>query len=205
MKKIITICLLAMAMLVVPTTQVSAATYTDSYYEENYGDSVFISLSTSQENYSSVRLNWSSPYQWDKYTVYRATSEYGKYYKVNDTYDNYLTVGSLVTAKTYYFKVRAYNRYGYFESNPIKGTTKLHATSYINLNNNTLNWGAVEGAHGYSIYRAKKGSTTYKKVKATKNTYCSDLKQGYKYKIRAYRKVNGKYKYSEYSSVVAHY
>lgn len=70
-----------------------------------------------------------------------------------------------------------------------------------------LSWSKVDKATGYIIYRSKTRDGKYKSIKTiTKNsilTYTDkNLKKGkYFYKIRAYRKKNGKKEYSNYSNI----
>lgn len=72
-----------------------------------------------------------------------------------------------------------------------------------------ITWAKVSRASGYEIYRANSKNGTYKKIATikggTKVQYIDSksLKKGkiYYYKIRAYKKVNGKTYYSDFSSV----
>ena len=72
----------------------------------------------------------------------------------------------------------------------------------------TLKWKKVSKADGYVIYRSTSRSKGYRKVKTIKNGKTAsvrlrNLKQGktYYFKIKAYRTVNGKKKYSSFSKV----
>ena len=72
----------------------------------------------------------------------------------------------------------------------------------------TVSWKKVSGATGYEIYRSTRKSSGYKKVKtiskgSTLSYKNTKLKKGktYYYKVRAYKKVNGKKVYGSYSSV----
>ncbi len=64
-----------------------------------------------------------------------------------------------------------------------------------------LTWKKTTGATGYEIYRTSGNS--WKKIASVNSTSYTDrkLEKGtlYKYKIRAYKNVNGKKQYSEYS------
>ncbi len=72
----------------------------------------------------------------------------------------------------------------------------------------SLKWKKVSDATGYEIYRAQGKNGKYKKIKTIKKTGIETyvdkegLKKGktYVYKIRAYKKVNGKTYYSTFSS-----
>lgn len=70
-----------------------------------------------------------------------------------------------------------------------------------------ISWSQVPGAHGYKLYMYDSKSKKYK-CKVTRKAYIKSvthkgLKKGkkYKYKVRAYRVVNGKTVYGGYSSV----
>ena len=94
----------------------------------------------------------------------------------------------------------------YAASTSIKAPT-LNSVAYDEGNNCVvLHWSKVSKIDGYQIYRAESKDGKYKKiatVKSTKTTY-KDTKfeydNTYYYKIRAYKKVDGKNKYSKYSS-----
>lgn len=72
----------------------------------------------------------------------------------------------------------------------------------------TLNWKKISGVTGYEVYRSTSKNGTYKKIAATttasKVSYTNEnLQTGkkYYYKIRTYKKVNGKKVYGTYSTV----
>ena len=74
----------------------------------------------------------------------------------------------------------------------------------------TLNWGHVDYATRYQIYRATSKDGKYKRVYSTPDrwTYTykdTGLKEGthYYYKIRAYKKVDGKKYYGEWSDIIS--
>ncbi len=71
-----------------------------------------------------------------------------------------------------------------------------------------VSWKKIKGVNGYEIYRSSKKTKGYKKIKtASKASIVAytnkklDSKKKYYYKVRAYKKVNGKKVYSSYSSV----
>jgi uncharacterized protein YjdB len=72
-----------------------------------------------------------------------------------------------------------------------------------------LSWTKQNGVDGYEIYRFNPDTRKYVKVATTskpyKNTYTDKSKKAattYKYKVRAYTKINGKKVYSAYSSIL---
>ncbi len=125
----------------------------------------------------------------------------------------------LTTGKKYYYKVRAYvleeqgeKIYGAFSSVCIAKPslklpviTKVEVADYKSIK---LTYEKVSGANGYVIYRSTKKDSGFKKIKTIKkgktveyiDQKC-DTGTNYYYKIRAYRTVDGKKKYSAYSEV----
>ena len=69
-----------------------------------------------------------------------------------------------------------------------------------------INWSGVTGAKKYQVYRATSKSGKYKRIKTTKSKSCTDKAVSggtrYYYKVRAYRKVNKKKRFSPYTSKV---
>ncbi|MCQ4636615.1 hypothetical protein NE619_07725 [Anaerovorax odorimutans] len=79
-----------------------------------------------------------------------------------------------------------------------------HAASSTSIKNT---WNKVKGAKGYEVYRSTKAKGKYKKVKTIKKGKTvswtnKKLKKNkkYYYKVRAYKMVKGKKKYSKFSS-----
>ena len=159
---------------------------------------------------------------YDGIEIYRATSKNGKYTKIDFySYDSrpqekYIKVEGLTTDKTYYFKVRNYSfdKKGKKKSSDwLKFTYTPHLQSTglsISVSDTgkkeyCLYWWGVEGAHGFNLYRTKNGKA-YQKILDTKNAhYRVKTKNNYTYRIRAYRKVKGKFVYSPYSYVDANW
>ena len=82
-------------------------------------------------------------------------------------------------------------------------TTKSKAYNKV-----TLTWSGVDGATGYRVYRSTSKTRGFKKIKSitssSKVTYTnSNIACGttYYYKVRAYRKVNGKAVYGSFSKI----
>lgn len=78
--------------------------------------------------------------------------------------------------------------------------TTTYSTSKI-----SMSWSKVTGATGYAVYRANSKNGSYKYLKSVTTNSCSHagLKAGtkYYYKVRAYKTINGKKVYGEYSDV----
>ena len=87
--------------------------------------------------------------------------------------------------------------------------TKVASYSYDKIK---LTWEPLSGVDGYQIYRATSKSGTYSKVTsvtgASKSSYINEGRtcgKTYYYKLRAYKRINGKTVYSKFSSVMSAY
>lgn len=170
-----------------------------------------------RNGYSSIKLTWKPVSGAHGYKIYRYNPSKKGYY-----YLKYVTGGSttsclntsLKTGTKYYYKIKAYR--------VVDGVKKYSASSSSRYATPTLTkptitkltpgskkitvrWNKISGATGYKLYRATSKTGKYKLVKTTKSTYYTNksLKKGqrYYYKVRAYRTVSGKIKYSSYSTV----
>lgn len=131
--------------------------------------------------------------------VYRATSKSGKYYSIGSCNGaGEFKAKNLVCGKSYWFKFIATYYDGHKETRYLKASANLFPLGYINRTSTKMSWDKINGAHGYVIYRAPKNTDKYRKIgTTTKRTY--NVNKKYDYKVRAYRKVNGKYVYSDYT------
>ena len=131
--------------------------------------------------------------------VYRATSKSGKYYSIgNCNGAGEFKAKNLVCGKAYWFKFVATYYDGHKETRYLKASANLFPISYIKRTSSKMTWNKVNGAHGYIIYRANKGSDELRKIgSTTKTSYTASKK--YDYYIKPYRKVNGKYVYAHTS------
>lgn len=167
--------------------------------------------SAKSADYNAVKVTWKKAQNATSYQVYRATSKSGKYKKIKTTSDISYTNGKLTTDKKYYYKVRALNGSTKGSFSSVKSATpKLKtpsATTKVSKNSVKISWKKVNGAKGYQIYFATSKNGKYKRIKTTSATSYTNkkLKTGKKYyfKIRAYKNVNGKIKYSYFKSVSA--
>nr|MBQ8253000.1 M15 family metallopeptidase [Lachnospiraceae bacterium] len=178
--------------------------------------------SVKSSNYKTVTINYSKVTGANGYVIYRSTKKNSGYKKIA-TIKKGKTVKytdkKCTTGKKYYYKVRAYRKVSgkrvYSNYSVVKtGTAKLSKSKFKNVtvvsaDTALLSWKKVSGASGYYIYRSTAKNGKYKKVlhaKTGKTTqaYVSGHENGktYYYKVRAYRKVKGKKKYSDYSKVV---
>lgn len=166
--------------------------------------------SVSSYDYNSIKITWNKVKNADKYQVYRATTKNGKYKLVITTKKQTYINKGLITGKRYYYKVRAVNdgiKGKYSTKKSAVPRLKRPAVSVTGKTQSTisLDWKAVNGAKGYVVYRATSKSGTYKKIATTSISFYKNSKlasgKTYYYKVRAYKKVNGKTKYSKYSYI----
>lgn len=75
-------------------------------------------------NYSGIKVAWNSVPGADGYYVYRATSSTGSYTKIKTTSSTSFIDTSVASGKTYYYKIKSYNkcRGGYYYS--VSGSAK---------------------------------------------------------------------------------
>ena len=168
------------------------------------------------ENYNTIRVTWNKVFGANGYRVYRSTSKNGKYTSIGSTAKNSAVTfldKKAVTGTTYYYKVRAYRNvngkkvYGSY-SIAVKGKAVLSAPSLsVGSTSKTavLEWSRVKAADGYQVYASASKNGKYTRIKATKGTGMTEEKlatgKTRYYKVRAYRKVNGKAVYGSFSKV----
>lgn len=171
-------------------------------------------LTAKAQNYKTITIKWSAVSGADSYRLYVATASSGKYTLLaNVTTLSYVNTG-LITGKTYYYKVAAYQKATALKS---KYSSIVHATpslskpsistsSKVSSTSIKLTFKPVGGANGYVIYRATSLNGKYSKITTTKSTTYTNTnlvaKRTYYYKIRAYRLVNNVKVYSGYSTVI---
>lgn len=175
------------------------------------------SFKAARAGYSSIKLTWSPVSGASGYRIYQYDSKTGTYkakkYIEGRTSGSFVISG-LKTGTKYYFKIRSYRtvdgvkKYSDLSSSRY-AVPSLSTPSIKKLTPGTkkvtVSWNKISGANGYKLYRATSRSGSYKLVKTTSSTSFRDrsLKKGkkYYYKLKAYRKVDGKLKYSSYSAV----
>ncbi len=166
--------------------------------------------------YGSVKLAWGKAAGANGYEVYRAAGKNGEYKKVGETTALSFTDKGLKTGTAYRYKVRGYNTvsqtkaYGGYSAaksaKPVPSQAKI-ARAAGARRAVKLTWKKVDGASGYTVYRAASKNGQYKAIKTLKGakrlTY-TDAKRKkdktYYYKVRAYRTVSGKKVYGPYSA-----
>lgn len=177
-------------------------------------------------NASSLKISWKE-LDADGYRVYRSTSKSGSYKRIATLNDedivSYVDKG-LKKGKTYYYKVRAFEKEdgqtywgAYSAVKSGKPVAKQAANVSVGkpsitsikggVETVTLKWSKVSGADGYRIYSKEKydddGWDYVAQVSAKKLSYVDrDADDGVQqYRIRAYKNVNGKKVFGSYSSV----
>lgn len=172
--------------------------------------------------YNKLKVSWKVVPAATSYQIYRSTAKDGDYQNIktiNSVGTSSWTDGSVKTGKTYYYKIKTvvktqngeqtsgFSNVKSAKAVPAKTTLKAKASDAKNVK---LTWSKVKGASGYEIYRSNSKDGKYSKVKTISKGSTTSYKNGklkksttYYYKIRAYRKVNGKKVYGSYSSVVS--
>ncbi|MCD8096164.1 MAG: fibronectin type III domain-containing protein [Ruminococcus sp.] len=200
-----------------------AGTEAETYAKKNGITYKLLPLVTAKTNYvsstSKIKITWKKSSSATGYRIYRYNSSTKKWVKIttikNNSTTSYKDTG-LKAGTTYKYKVKAYvkisgtNYWGTASSTittstkPAKVTIKSASKSKTAVR---LNWKKVTGATGYKIQRYNSSTKKWVTIKTISSgstlTYRnSGLKSGtvYKYRIRAYRKVNGKTLFGAYSA-----
>ncbi|MCI8992670.1 MAG: DUF4886 domain-containing protein [Eubacterium sp.] len=150
-------------------------------------------------------VKWSKIKDASSYIVYRSTAAKGTYKKIAEVSGVSYTDANVLKDRTYYYKVAAKAVYtkttseksGYFAV-MIPATPKK-VTASCNKKNIKITWTKNKKATGYILYRSVKKNSGYKKIATmkSKNTVSytdKTAKKGktYYYRIKAYKKMNGK-------------
>ena len=175
------------------------------------------SITVTRNGYDSIRITWKAISKASEYEVYRSTNK-DKDYELIDTVSelSYVDEG-LLTAKTYYYKVKAVKD---CETQLAKSTfsTYKYAKTTLNTPKVTitnpgydhilLSWDAIDGADAYEIHRSTKEKGTYTVVgESAEPTYIDNevaLGKTYYYKVKAYRNnEDDSVGYSTFSAVIS--
>ena len=174
------------------------------------------SLKPAKKTSGSIQLKWKKVSSVTGYQIYRYNTKTKKYKKIKTlkgkktTY----TVKKLSPCTTYRFKVRAYKKLGkktYYGaySKVLKVQTKVLSPDMQVVSNRmgqaSVSWNKVKKASGLEL-SFRNGNGAYQKVSdVTRNSegklYMSQLQVGatYTFRMRAYRMVNGKKEYGDYT------
>ena len=173
-------------------------------------------LKLSSRTYKSVKISWTAYKKAAGYEIYRADKKNGKYKKIKTLKScSYNDKGNKTLGKSKYYKVRAYatvdGKKKYSKYSSILGAApRLAKPESVTTTGVTggvkIKWSKVSGAKKYKVYRATSKNGNYKKIKTTKSRSYTDKSvsagKKYYYKVRAYKKVKKKKRYSPYSSKV---
>lgn len=170
-------------------------------------------VKVSLNNYNALNVKVYESKGTSKYLVYRSTSKSGTYTKVKElTAFGTFTESELNTGSTYYYKVKSCNSNGscsgYSSIVSKKVTPKTPGLSLKLMDKKIVmvGIGNVDGADGFEIYRSTRKTSKYKKIATVpievslNHADSVKNKTTYYYKVRAYRLVNGKKVYSDFSS-----
>lgn len=170
-------------------------------------------LKVASSSATALKLTWNKV-KCDNYYLYKYDSKTKKYTLYKKLTTNSFTDKKLTQFTKYSYKVKAVIT---IEGKTLSGST-ASVSSYTKLTTPTLTlstknkavnvkWNKNTKATGYQIYRSV-GGGEYKKLKTIKgaktvsynNTNLSNSKYYY-YKVRAYKTVNGKNYYSNFSTI----
>ncbi len=164
-------------------------------------------------------ISWKKDSKADGYRIYMSKSKNGKYQKIKTIRDKNTTeyIKSGLNQNTaYYFKIRSYKiidgklKFSDY-SNVIKKTMppRLYSVKVKDYNKARIHWKKDSKADGYKIYMSTSKNGKYTKIKTIKDKNTTEYVKSrldpdtyYYFKIRSYKKVKGKYKYSKYSNIV---
>lgn len=172
-------------------------------------------LELEQPGKDYVYLSWSAAENVNGYTVYRSEDN-GKMSAIKDVTDTSTYNYNLINGKDYVYAVRPYifdkmheKVYGTFSNSleiqvGVKTPQKLSAAMQSTIST-FLSWNGDELADGYMIYKSE-DNVNWSLVKSINetNTVTYGLENGkeYYFRVKAYRTINGKKRYSDYSESV---
>ena len=207
---------LACTLNFLPTRPVVPDTCVISFEPQRLVDPV-VSVKAEPVNGSSIRLTWDAVSGATGYQVWRATSATGTFISLGTVETNEKLSTGLNGGTKYFYKVRAYKKltdekdWGAF-SPIVSAETFLAKPSGVkavteSLTSIKVSWNAVTGAAGYQVWRSTQKDSGFVALGFVDTTsrVSTGLKTGttYYYKVRAYKMVNGKKVYGDYSIVVS--
>ncbi len=178
-------------------------------------------------NYNSAVIAWDKAANADGYAIYRkakSETDYRLLARVDGEGKTTYTDTGLVTGTEYAYRVYAYVKYAFASGKtdyaeaknpavanvtPTVGTPVISGVKSVSANQLAVSWGRVDGAAGYTVYRAQGSSTGYKEigsVEASVYSYTDGTAVcgvSYNYQVRAYSTVNGTRVYGAYSKAVS--
>lgn len=167
---------------------------------------------------TSLTLKWDKVTGIDGYYVYKIQENSTKEILIRSVKSTSTEITNLKTGTKYSFKVVPYKKvngitYKNLNSPKVNTTTKLSKTTNLKVTSPTkgcahITWKSVNNATHYEVKMAKSKKGAYSTIKTMKfkdhtalDKYSLSRGKTYYFKIRAYRVVNGKKIYSDYSNV----
>lgn len=174
------------------------------------------SLKAKANNTSAVTLSWDKAKDCDAYAVFFYNPKQDKYTFIKNVKDNEYKVTNLDEGTTYYFAVQGYNNDGDQKlyggiSDYAKATTKVKEPDKVkgldapNIYSTKLKltWDSVPGAK-YAVYFYDADSKKYSHIdnvsKETITVKDLDPETTYRFAVRAYKKIDDKIYYGDYSA-----
>jgi uncharacterized repeat protein (TIGR02543 family) len=163
---------------------------------------------------SSVKLSWTKITGMDGYELYRSDKSATGYKLIKSTTALTYTDTRLTLGKTYYYKLRAYDKQGtkkvytvYSDVKSIKAAPPVPASFAVAKASTTsikISYAKSKDANGYEIWYATSANGTYKlasSLTGTSYTHKSLKKGTYYYKVKAYRKSGSTKVYSLWTAI----
>jgi len=148
-----------------------------------------------------IRVTWSAVPEAGAYEVWRGESENGEYELLARTGYNSYDDLSVTPGRTYWYRVKACNRFGCSDFSPAASgrarrperppspPTGLQASQGTYADHIHLEWNAVSGAVHYEVYRAAVATASYVLLDTVEDTSYDDYRvsagKTYWYKVRA--------------------
>lgn len=171
-------------------------------------------LDATSKSTTKISLEWDSVTDATSYYIYRATSNFGTYTKIDTVTSTSYTDDNLTDDTTYYYKVQAVNIWGSsVYSSAAKATTGDESDSDLDTPDGltvmdkssseiSLNWDSVDDARSYYVYRATSSDGTYTRIATVaESSYIDDgleADKTYYYKVKAHNYTDT----SGYSAIV---
>ena len=165
---------------------------------------------------TTIALKWEKVTRASGYKIYIYNSLKKEYEYKQSSNSNSTVLTGLNAAKTYQIKIRAYKKlnnhkyYGDYSKN-IEAKTIPSKVNGLNeydysLNSISISWNKISNECTYRVYMYNSSKKTYEKIEDVHNTYfkISNLKPAseYKFKVRAFIKINGNKYFGPYSNVI---
>ena len=179
-------------------------------------------ISLVKKTTDSLTFSWSKLDDINGYKIYKYNPTSNSYEWLKTISDNSITSYTdkdLESASVYSYKIRGYkiidgNDYHGNYSNVFSESTKVNKVTNLKLDTRNatslkITWDKVKNADGYKIYRLDTNTDTYKLVDTiydnsiTSYTHTDRVSAtNYYYRIKAFKYLNGKNRYSDYSSTL---